>query len=465
MTEIAEPSPQPAPEQAPENPLRALETRALRAAFWSVLEYGSGNILRMVSSLVLTRLLLPAYFGEMTLLVTMIGGINLLSDIGLAPSVIQSSRGDDPLFLDTAFSLQAIRGVALWIVSLILAWPMSLFYHDHHIVALLPVLGLCTLLSGFNSTNLLTLSRHMGVKRLFAIDFSTAVVSLITTIVWAYHWPSVWSIIGGQIAGTIYRFCLSHTQSITPGPRNAFRWDEKAIHSIVHFGKWIMLSTAFYFFASQADRLVLGHYITLTLLGIYGIAYQLSDMPRQIIQALGQRVFYPFIAKIIHLPLDEFRENFLRYRSFVLFAGAFLLSIMVTWGHLLMKMYDHRYAEAAWMIPILSLGLWDTLLHQTTAPVLLSLGKSKYGAIGNGLWCVCIVTAIPIVFHFYGMKGAVIAIAIGDLPIYVVTQFGATRERIRPLRQDLFMTCVFAALLAVTFSIRYAFGGLHFHHL
>jgi len=453
------------PEPISPAPMRALEAKALRAAVWSILEYGSGTGLRMVSSLVLTRLLLPAYFGEMTLVTTIIFGITLLTDIGLAPSVIQSPRGDEPAFLNAAFTLQAFRGVGLWIVSLLVAWPMSLFYHDPHLKALLPVLGLCTLLSGFNSTNLLTLSRHMGVRRLFAIDFSTAVVSLVTTIVWALIAPSVWSIIGGQIAGTIYRYTLSHIPSVTPGPRSHFAWDKETIRSIIHFGKWILASSAFFFFASQADRLVLGKLIPFALLGVYGVAYQLSDIPRQIILALGQRVFYPFIAKIIHQPIEEFRVNFLRYRMMVLGAGAVLLSIMVTWGYLLIvKLYPHAYAEGAWIIPILSVGLWDTLLHQTTAPVLLALGKPKYSAIGTGLWCALIYPIIWLAFHFYGFKGAVFAIAAGDLPLYFVTQIGATREKVRPFKQDLLLTFGFACMIAICFGIRDALGSIHFHH-
>jgi len=441
--------------EEPGTPLRALETHALRASFWSILEYGSGTGLRVISSLVLTRLLLPAYFGEMTLVNTLIVGINLLSDIGLAPSVIQSPRGDDPLFLDTAFSLQAIRGVALWLIALLFSWPMALYYHDPKLKALLPVLGLCTLLSGFYSTNLLTLARHMGVKRLFAIDGTTAVVSLIVTIIWAWVSPSVWSIVGGQVAGTIYRLTLSHLKSVTPGPRNTFGWDKDAIQSIVHFGKWILLGTAFFFFAMQADRLVLGRLIPLALLGIYGLAQQLSDIPRQIILALGQRVFYPFIAKIIQQPLAEFRPQFLRYRFYILLLGASVLSLMVTWGNLLiLKLYDHRYAEGAWMIPLLSLGLWDTLLYQTTAPVLFSLGKPKYNAVGNACYAFAVVIGINVAYAYYGMHGAVIAIAAGDLPLYAVIQFGATREGIRPLRQDLLMTTLFLAMIASLFFLK-----------
>ena len=436
--------------------MRALERRALWAAVWSILEYGSGMGLRVVSSLVLTRLLVPAYFGQITLINTLIVGINLLSDIGLVPNVVQSPRGDDPVFLNTAWTIQVLRGVVLWLLAVAISWPMAIFYNDPTLKYLLPVLALGTLISSFNSTNLLTLSRHMGVRLLFAVDGTTSVVALLVTITWAYFRPSVWAIIAGQLIATIYRLCISHIPSVVPGIRNSFRWDKESVHSIVHFGRWVMLATAFWFFASQADKLILGRLISLSLLGIYGLAYQLSDIPRAIILALSSRVAHPFISKIIGQPIDQFRSKFLRYRFFALLAGAVMLSIMVTWGSRLISwLYDFRYHDAAWMIPLLALGLWHTLLYQTTYPVLLSMGKSKYGAFGNAAYCVTVIASIPIAFHLFGIRGAVIAVAAGDFPLYLVIQYGATRQGLRPWRQDLQMTAVFiSTLLAFHFSKR-----------
>lgn len=439
--------------------LRALEKKAIRGVVWSILEYGSNMGLRVVSSLVLTRLLAPMYFGEITLVMTLIVGINLLSDFGLAPSVIQSPQGDDPDFLNTAWTIQVIRGIGLWLIALVITWPMAIFYHDPQLKLLLPVLALSTLISSFNSTNLLTLSRHLGVRRLFAIDGSTAVVSLIVTIVWAYLWPSVWAIVFGQIISTIFRLVVSHIPKLTPGIRNTFCWDKKSLHSIVHFGKWILIGTAFFFFASQADRLILGRLISLALLGVYGLAYQLSDVPRQIILALGGRVAYPFISKLIHMTMEEFRAKFLHYRFYTLLLGAALLSVMVVWGHLIVLfLYDRRYQDAAWMIPILAVGLWHTLLYQTTAPVLFALGKPRYNAVGNAAYCMTMLVGLPLAFHFWGMTGAVVAIAAGDLPLYLVVQTGATREGVKPLRQDLQLTSIFVSLLAICFFIRHLFS-------
>ena len=434
----------------------SFKKKVVSASLWSIAEYGFTMLLRVVSSMVLTHLLAPAYFGEIAIVTTLIVGINLLSDIGLAPSVIQSRRADDPLFLNTAWSVQVCRGVALWLASLVLCIPAAHFYHDPKLVPLLPVLALSTLISSFNGTSLLTLSRHMGVARLFLIDGSTAVVALAITIAWAFVHPSVWAIVAGQVLSSVYRLLLSHIHAVSGGIRNSFRWDKSSLHEVLHFGKWIMVSTAFYFFASQADKLVLGRLVPLATLGIYGLAYQISDIPRQILNALGNRVLFPAVAKMIHAPAHEFQARFFRFRGMALGASALLLALMVNFGGLLITFfYDRRYHEAAWMVPILALGLWQTLLYQTTYPVLLSLGKSKYGGIGNAAYAATMLGGIPLAFHFFGLVGGVAAVAAGDLPLYFIIQAGVTRQNIHPWRQDLLMTLLFAALTAGLHALKH----------
>ncbi len=435
--------------------LEKLQSTAINATVWTVLDYGISQCLRVVNSLVLTHLLFPAAFGEMGLVMTLIVGVTLLSDFGLGPSVIQNSRGDQPEFLNTAWTVQVLRGVGLWLISVIVAFPAAHFYHDPGLVKILPILALNTILIGFNGTSLLTLSRHMGVKRLFFIDSSTQVFSLLITVGWAYLHPSVWALVAGSIASNIYRMTLSHIPAVVPGHRNRFQLDRESLRQIFHFGKWIFLGTALFFFASQADRLVLGRLVSMTTLGIYSIAFQISDVPRSVINAFSSRVGFPLASRLASLSIAEFRGRFLRYRMYVLLTGAFLLSLMAVWGgYIISLLYPTRYGDAMWMIPILALGLWHTLLYNTTSPALLALGVSTYNAGGNALYCAAMLLGIPAGFHFFGMFGAMIAIAAGDLPLYVVTQIGAVRNGVKPLRQDLLMTLVFLAFLAMNYGMR-----------
>ena len=95
-----------------------LKQRILRAVGWSFLGYGVSQVIRLGSNLVMTRLLVPEMFGVMAIagMVTII--LALLSDIGLRQHIVQSARGDDPVFLDTAWVVQIVRGVMMWLVAL-----------------------------------------------------------------------------------------------------------------------------------------------------------------------------------------------------------------------------------------------------------------------------------------------------------------------------------------------------------
>jgi O-antigen/teichoic acid export membrane protein len=437
----------------------ALESTAMRATFWIVMDYGAAMALRVGNSVILTHLLMPEYFGLMTLVSTLVTGISLLSDIGLNSSVIQSPRGDDVNFLNTAWTIQILRGLGIFAIAMLMAWPMSLIYHDSRLIWLMAALGLNIIIASFSSTNMLSMARHMGVRRLFLLDITTQLFSLIVTASLAWFYKSVWALVIGTILSTLYKLILSHSQRMLPGIRNKLHWDKDSVHDLVHFGKWILLATALFFFASQADRLIMGKLISFTLLGVYGVAYSVSDIPRQVINAFSTRVGFPFIAKLLHLPKDEFRRTFLRYRFLTLLSGAALLVVVVhLGGWLVTRVYDSRYSAASWMVPVLAIGLWHTLMYATTNPVLLSLGKSKYGAIGGGAYFVAIILAIPIGFHFFGMFGAVVAVAAGDFPLYIVLVTGASREGVSTWRQDIQATAVFLALLGAGFAIRVAMG-------
>jgi hypothetical protein len=89
----------------------------------------------------------------MTLLTTIIVGLNLFSYIGFEDHVIQNPRGDEEPFLNTVWTFQVLRGIGLWLVMVIVAWPVAHFY-DQRLLWLLPFVGFASVISGFSSPNL-----------------------------------------------------------------------------------------------------------------------------------------------------------------------------------------------------------------------------------------------------------------------------------------------------------------------
>jgi len=442
-------------EAAAEFSHRKLEGKALTATVWTIAAYGLSQSLRMVNSVVLTHMLLPEFFGLMALVSTLLLGVRLLSDIGLLPGVIGSPRGDEPIFLNTAWTIQIVRGIVLWIVVMLLAFPAVAFYHDKRLYALMPVLGFGLVLDGFVSSNMMTAARHIGVRRLLLIDLVQQILTIVVTVAWAFIWPNVWALVAGTLFSSVFKTTVSHIPVIMPGIRNKLAWERDAAHSLIHFGKWILLGTAFYALASQADRLILAHKVSFTVLGVYAIAFTFADIPRQVIQQFSYRVGLPFIAKLSYLPRHEFAAKVLKYRFYVLVAGAVVLSTVVNaGGPILLHFYDHRYAAAGWIVPVLALGLWHTLLYSMSGDILYALSVPKYNAIGTASYCVTMFTLIPLGFHFGGLLGAVIAVAAGDFPFYLVLTYGVQKQKVSVWRQDALTTGIFLVVLGAGYFVK-----------
>ncbi len=445
--------------------LRSLESRALRGTYFVVIAYGLTMALRLLSSVVLSRLFLPEYFGLMALVSTVIVGMNLFSHVGLQDSIIQSPRGDEPVYLNTAWTIQVIRGAGLFLLTIPIAWPVAHFYRSPEIVSILPVLGFTCLIAGFSSPSLLTLGRHMGVGKLSALELATQFIQLVVSVIWALFQPTIWALVAGRVVSELARTVISFW--ILPEIRPRFTWDKESVRALVHFGRWILIGTALTFLALQSDRLILAKLVSFQLLGVYGIAFALSDIPRQIILQFCARVGFPFVAKFAERPRQEFRKLLLKYRLMVLAAGGLMIIAVVSTGDIfILHVYPKPYHGAAWMIAILAAGLWHTLLYSTTSPAVLSLQKAHYNAIAYLVYCIGLYIALPWGFHLLGMVGAVIAVALSDLPVYFVTAYSAWREGVSMLRQDGLLTVAFLALLALALVCRASLGlGWPFPHL
>lgn len=282
------PSPPPAPGAGRNASLR---TRAIRGTVWTAAGYGTSLVLRLGVNLVLTRLLAPPMFGLMSLVNIFIQGLQGFSDVGIGPGIVQSKRGDDPIFLNTAWTVQALRGFALGGVSALIAWPVAKLYGEATLMWLLPMAGSAAVIAGFNSTSVFTLNRHLEVARLTVLNLAGQVTGAAVMIGWALFWPSVWALVAGNVASAVVILACTHL--MLPGIRNRFHWDKAAASEMMRFGRWIFVSTLLTFLALQADRLVFGKLITLHELGVYSVAAMMASLPTSVLMRLGGTVVFP----------------------------------------------------------------------------------------------------------------------------------------------------------------------------
>ena len=129
-------------------------------------------------------------------------------------------------------------------------------------------------------------------------------------------------------------------------------------------------------------------------------------------------------------------------------------------------LYDQRYQAAAWMLPVLFLGSWFSILSSVNESALMGLGKPSYAAAANGLRLGFILVALPLGFAQYGALGAILAFAACDLCRYGPIFRGQLRERFSFGAQDALATFVLVALIGFWQWLRWRAGlGTSFDHL
>ncbi len=442
--------------------MSSLKKLAIRGAVWTLVGYGLSQSLRLGANLILTRLLIPEMFGLMALVNVFILGLTLFSDIGIGPSIIQHQRGDEPDFLNTAWTIQIIRGFGLWFLCLLIAWPIAQFYSEPQLLWLIPIVGLSTVINGFNSTALFTLKRKISLGKLTVFELGIQLISLSVMLIWAWFNRTIWALIVGNLVSEIFRMVISHR--LVPKTDNRFAWEQKAIADIFSFGRWIFASTSMTFLAAQADRLILGKLLSFQLLGVYNVAVIFADLPKMVMNRIGNQVIFPVISKQASLPRASLRKKIRQKRKLILMAATPFLAILVSFGDVLIcGLYDERYHDAAWMLPILALGIWPNLLTITMSSSLLAIGKPLYEARGNFFKFCYMVIGLPVGFSLLGVTGAVIVVALNDFPFYAAVSYGLWREQLTVITQDLQATALLIGLITLIFIGRELFGfGLTF---
>ncbi|WP_235899766.1 oligosaccharide flippase family protein [Tritonibacter aquimaris] len=431
-----------------------LMARALRSASWMVVGYGGSQALRLASNLLLTRILFPEAFGMMALVTVVTTGLMLFSDVGIGPAILQNKRGDDPEFLDTAWTIQVIRGGILWGITAILAWPVAQFYQTPELIYILPIAGIALAVEGFKPTRIETAHRHLMVGRVTILELISQLVSLVAMAILAIVTQSVIALVIGSVLQSVVYVIVTHIN--LPGHRNKFHWDKTAAQELIRFGKWIFLSTAFWFITSQGDRAILGKFIPLETLGIYNIAFFLASFPMALGYAVNQRLMIPVYRDGAESEGPGFKRKQRLLRLGLSTGLLLLLWTMALAGPWLVDLlYDARYQLAGAIIVPLSLSLAPAVIAMTYDQAALAAGDSKL------FFAVSAVRAISQTAFFligvlnWGLPGGILAMGAAMLFTYPLIVALALKHKVWDPLHDVAMTLCCVAIGAVALKLHW----------
>ena len=350
----------------------SLRSRVVNAGLLNLSVHFFSQALRLALNLVLARLLAPEVFGVMALATVVQVIVSLLSDIGLRQAVVQSPHGETPQMLNTAWTLQIVRGWLIWLVcsAVALALPLAArlgwlpggsVYAAADLPGVIVGMSFAAVIMGFQSTNIFLTERTLSVRTAIAIELIALVCGFVLMGALAFWTRSIWSFVAGALFSSALTVVLSHRW--LPGAANRLAWDRDALNALFGYGRWVLMSSVLYVLGVNADRLLLGALVDAKTLGLYSIAFALATMVGDAMSRFTSSVAMPALSELVRNGSDRLRTTYFRLRlpidvAYIGASGA----LFAAGSELIHAMYDDRYAAAGPMLSVVDSRLCSCAL-------------------------------------------------------------------------------------------------------
>ncbi|MET4663984.1 O-antigen/teichoic acid export membrane protein [Sphingomonas sp. PvP056] len=412
-----------------------LRQRATLASMWAVAGFGMQRVMQLASNLVLTRLLFPEAFGLMTLANVILIGLQMFSDVGIKPAIVQSEHGAKEHYLNTAWTVQVIRGFVLWGVCCLIAWPASILYRQPILLPLMCILGSTAAINGFGSLTLALREKRLHLGALVSVQVAGQFMALVITALFAWWLGTVWALAYGGVAGALVTTVLGFVA--LPGHRHRFHLDPVAARSLLSFGRWIFVSTMVTYLGGQGIRAIQGGLIPIETLGILGIATTFATMPAELASQVQNLVGFPALSEARVHGQERFLSTFAKIRTRILLSSLPMFFVLgLASGPLIWGLYDNRYHAAAGYMALLCVTGPIGIVSAGYQSAFMALGKVRLHANLMAVFMVTRIVGTVAGFYAGGTIGMLIGGGVATFVGYAYVAYMAAKDGLFSIKVD-----------------------------
>jgi PST family polysaccharide transporter len=377
-----------------------LKQKVLTGVKWTALANVSGQVMNLVSTVILARLLTPDDFGIFANLMIFVGFLGMFVGMGTSAAIVHMDKPSDTM-LSSIFYFNIFSGTLFCLLLIAASGPISLFFENPEIEYLLQWLSLTFIAGSFTGVQGALFTKKLDFKTPTIIGITNTFISLTAGIVAASFGLGVWSLIirslTGALVSTIMFWKLSSWK-----PRLAFSFNE--LKKVFHFTSNLTGFTFINYFARNADNFLIGKFIGSSSLGVYNMAYNIMLYPLQNISNTIIRVLFPAFSQVKD-DNEKLKKGYLRVIFFIaLISFPIMVGLMATAQVFVSVVFGDKWENLASIVLILApLGMMQSIVT-TTGSLYMTKGTVnalfKIGTL-NAVITVCgFIVGLP-----FGVEG------------------------------------------------------------
>ena len=386
--------------------MASVRERLVNGAFLVTTGRLLGNLIGLGSMVILARWLTPADFGLVALATTILAIMSTVTNVSLSAALIQQ-REVTRAHLDTAFTLNSLRGLAVALVACAAAAPIAVVSKEPRLLLLVVVLSPTLILEGVTNPRQAMMLKELNYWPQLLMQLSQKLVGLVVSVAIALTFRTYWALPLGALAGQFVSTAISY--SILPYmPRLGFRH----FRDMWSFSLWLTLGQAVTTITWRLDSLVIGTVLGRAPLGYYTVGENVANLPTREATMPLYATLFPALAALRDSPEQIARayqraQTFLTAVALPLGVGTSLVAEPLV--HLMM---GPRWDAAIPVVQVLATAAAFCTLSSLTHSLGMATGNTRL--LFRRDWQV-LITRVPIVIglmYLYGMPGVLVGRAI-----------------------------------------------------
>ena len=391
-----------------------LEQRFMRGSFFLAIGAVFTRGISFASKIILVRLLAPADMGLMVMILTLTTFFETMTELGVKQSVIQHKNGTEWDYKNVAWWFQGLRGVMLYAVAFFVSpWicqfyfagkdEMLVIHKMPELVMLTRVAFLTILLNGFVSPEIYVLAKEFKFGKMIFLNHGSTALGTIITIVLAFLMRSIWAVVIGSV-GTVLILCVVSFVFCSFKPGLRFHLD--SFRHVSKFARGIVGLPILTYIAFSGDVLVAGKLLPVALVGMYGMASVLAQMPKELLLRVIGPILLPAFAEK-QGEKGALCRGLLKITRITALVGIPLMALAIVCSKTLLTLvYKPEYAKV--VIPFSLLAVYAMLQLQAVlmGKLFFGIGKPEKHRSFVGLRAVLLLLLIYPAIKYLGLTGA-----------------------------------------------------------
>jgi len=418
-----------------------MKQRSVRGGFSMMGSELISFILRIGSTIILARLLMPEHFGLISMVTALTAFVERFKDLGLSTATVQQKVINHEQ-VSTLFWINVGFGLIIMLVVAACSGLISKFYGDRRLVGITLALSSGFLFAGLTIQHQALLRRQMRFAALANIKIFANVFSVVLGIYLAWKGYTYWALVCKEVARAaliaVSTWCACRWRPGIPVRRSG-------IGSLLRFGRDLTGFDAIYFLSKNIDQILIGKYWGAIALGFYRQANQLITMPISQIQSPLDYVAIPALCAV-QSDVGKYRRYYTKIISVLCFIYMPIVVYIAIFSESIIRLLlGEKWLQSAMILRVIAVASFFQPVVNTAGTVMVTFGMTRryfYWGVMNAAW---FITAFSI-GNKWGALGVASAYAIGSYLTILPSLWYSFQDT--PLSIYLFFKAIFIPTIA-----------------